>query len=298
MSERRSDIHTRITHEIIAAIEAGAGACRMPWHHDGSSLARPVNVASRRPYRGINTIALWVAARLGGYDSGLWGTYRQWAQRGARVRKGEHATAIVFWRAIPGPGGGRDDAAESDGSGRDRPRFVARGYAVFNRAQVDGFAEPDAPRLPETARIDHAETFFARLGIPVSPDASGAWYQIDEDRIYMPPFERFIEPHAFYSTLAHECAHATGAAHRLDRDLSGRFDDRAVAMEELVAELTAAMVMADLGLSAQPRKDHAAYIASWLEVLGRDRRAIFTAASSAQAAADWMHAQQPGGPAP
>ena len=116
---------------------------------------------------------------------------------------------------------------------------------------------------------------------------------MSEDRIYMPDFGRFADATGFYSTLAHECAHAAGAKHRLDRDFSKRFTKQAVAAEELVAELTAAMVLADLGLAAHPRADHAAYLASWLELLKNDKRAIFTAASKAQTAADWMHSRQP-----
>lgn len=293
MAETRVDIYTCITNEIVAAIEAGAGTWKMPWHHDGSSIARPMNVISGKAYRGINTVALWIAAHANGYGSGIWGTYRQWTERGAQVRKSEKATTIVFWKQIRGRTQESDDEDSAiDEDSDDRPRFVARGYAVFNRVQVYGFEEPNMPRLPETERIPHAGAFFDRLDIPVTYGASGAWYRISEDRIYMPDFARFTEASGFYSTLAHECAHATGAAHRLDRDFSKRFTNQARAAEELVAELTAAMIMADLGLAARPRSDHAAYIASWLEVLKNDKRAIFTASSKAQAAANWMHAQQ------
>ena len=292
MPKTRADIHTRITDEIVAAIEAGASDWTMPWHHDGSSIARPMNILSKRPYRGVNILALWIAAQAKGYGSGLWGTYRQWAERGAQVRKGEKATSIVFWKQIRGRAESADDTAGEMEEG-DRPRVVARGYAVFNRAQVDGFEAPETPRLSETARIEHAESFFAALGIPIEWGADAAFYRVDEDRIHMPDFGRFTDVVAAYGTLFHEAGHATGAAHRLDRDLSTRFSRQAVAMEEMVAELTASFVLADLGLAHHPRPDHAAYIASWLRALKKDTRAIFTAASKAQAAADWMHARQP-----
>lgn len=91
----------------------------------------------------------------------------------------------------------------------------------------------------------------------------------------------------------HENGHASGAKHRLDRDLSGRFGSAAYAAEECCVEILSGLVLADLGIAHHPRPDHAAYIASWLDVLKNDPRAIFTAASKAQQAADWMHAQQP-----
>jgi len=93
-------------------------------------------------------------------------------------------------------------------------------------------------------------------------------------------------------TPIHEAAHSSGAKHRLDRDFHERFRCDVLAIEEATAELTASFVLADLGIAHHPRRDHAAYIASWLEVLKRDPRAIFTAASKAQRAADWLHAQQ------
>jgi antirestriction protein ArdC len=109
----------------------------------------------------------------------------------------------------------------------------------------------------------------------------------------MPEFQRFRDGVSYYAVLLHECGHASGARHRLDRDLSGRFGSESYAMEECVVELLSAFVCADLALSVAPRPDHARYIASWLKVFRNDPRAIFSASSKAQRAADWMHAQQP-----
>jgi antirestriction protein ArdC len=106
----------------------------------------------------------------------------------------------------------------------------------------------------------------------------------------MPPFERFIDSASYYSCLGHETGHATGAKHRLDRDLTGRFGSAKYAMDEVIVELTSSFIMADLGIAHTARAENAAYIASWIEILKDDPRAIFTAASKAQAAADWMHA--------
>jgi antirestriction protein ArdC len=285
----RQDIYTRVTQEIVDAIEAGAGEWRMPWHHDGSMIARPTNIASGKAYRGINTLVLWAAAQRRGFTSGLWGTYRQWNALGAQVRKGEHASSIVFWKRIGEPDGDN----ETDVSDEEGVRLVARGYAVFNRSQVDGYDSPQEPPLPESERIAHADAFFAALNIPVTFGAEAAYYRIDLDRIFMPSFAAFHDPIAYAGTYAHEAGHATGAKHRLDRDLGARFGREALAAEEICAELIAALVLATLSISHHPRADHSAYVASWLNVLKSDNRAIFTAASKAQAAVDWMLAQQP-----
>ena len=259
----RADVYSRITAAIIAAIEAGAGACRMPWHHDGAAVACPANVASARRYRGINVLALWAAAQAAGYPDGLWGTYRQWREAGGQVRGGERAITVVLWKEV------RPGDAE-DGTDEGRRRMFARAFAVFNLAQVEGYAPPARGVLPESERLAHAEAFIGHLGIPTVWGGSEAYYRPATDTVQLPAFERFRDTASAYAVWLHECGHATGARHRLDRDLSGR-----------------------LGIAHHPRPDHAGYIASWLDLLRDDPRAIFTAAGKAQQAADWMHARQP-----
>jgi antirestriction protein ArdC len=188
-AETRADIYSRITAEIVAAIEAGAGEWHMPWHHSGGSPARPTNVASGRPYRGVDTLALWIAAQSHGYASGVWGTYRQWQALGAQVRKGERSTAIVFWKRI-GTAQDQHDVEDAD----EHPRLIVRGYAVFNCNQVDGYQPPAVDALPAPARIPHAEAFIAALGIPATLDADAAYYRVDLDRIFMPAFASFEDP--------------------------------------------------------------------------------------------------------
>lgn len=292
MTDERANIYERITSQIVAAIEAGTPTYRMPWHHDGSEITRPINIASARRYRGANILALWTAAEDAGFTSGTWGTYRQWSARGAQVRKGEHGTTIVFWK-FASTEGNETVPEEDSASTAGRVRMFARGYTVFNRCQVDGFEDPEIPHLDEAERVRHADSFFNALRIPARFDAANAFYRPADDRIFMPPFSAFVDPLGFYSVLYHEAGHATGAKHRLDRNLEKRFSTRAEAMEEIVAELTAAFLLADLGLAFHPRPDHAAYVGSWIEALQKDPRAIFAAASQAQAAADWMHAMQP-----
>ncbi|HAO41475.1 MULTISPECIES: ArdC-like ssDNA-binding domain-containing protein [unclassified Bradyrhizobium] len=288
-SADRADVYTRITAEIVAAIEAGAGEWRMPWHHDGTAITRPQNVSSGNRYRGVNVLALWIAAQAHGYADGLWGTYRQWLAIGAQVRKGERGTTVVLWKqAKPAA---NDDA--DDGDDDVRRRVFARAFTVFNVAQVDGYEPQVIEELPEIDRLTHVGEFIDALKIPIITGNYNAHYRIDIDTIFMPDYAAFTSPAAHAGTLIHEAAHATGAKHRLDRNFQERFKRDWLPIEEATAELTASFILADLGVAHHPRPDHAAYVASWLRLLKDDPRAIFTAASKAQQAADWMHAQQP-----
>jgi antirestriction protein ArdC len=160
--------------------------------------------------------------------------------------------------------------------------------------QIEGLPEqytaPASPRLDVPDRIARAETFFAGTGATISYGGNRAFYRPSTDSIVLPSFETFRDAESFYATLAHECCHWTSASSRLDRDFGSKhFGSEGYAMEELVAELGAAFLCADLDLTLEPREDHAAYIATWLEVLKADNRAIFTAASHAQRAADYLN---------
>lgn len=197
-NSERTDIYTRVTNEIVAAIEAGAGEWRMPWHHDGSAITRPINAVSRKAYRGANILSLWIAAQANGYTSGLWASYRQWQSLGAQVRKGEHATTIVFWK-ISQRGEQTDDQDDSGG----HVRMFARGYSVFNEAQVEGYVAPAIAVLSEEERVARAEEFFANLGIATIHGGNEAYYLPSKDRIHMPPFSQFKDQAAYYGTLCH-----------------------------------------------------------------------------------------------
>lgn len=270
-----ADVYARITAHIVAALKTHIETGQ-PWL---TASAVPVNAASRKPYRGINVIALWVSAHAAGYQSPQWATFAQWRQLGTPVRKGEKATTVVFWKEC---GGGDEDETEDR---TQRARFVARGYSVFNVAQTH--AEETIEEAP-AGKYAAAESFVGSLGADVRHGGDVAFYRPATDHVQMPHLSHYPNGVRYYSILAHELTHWTGAPSRLDRDLANRFGSAAYAMEELVAELGAAFLCATLGLEVVPRADHTHYIGSWLEVLGRDTRAVFAAASKAQAAVDWM----------
>lgn len=277
------DVYGRVTSQIVAAIENGVGTWRMPWNSAGRDRFLPVNVSSLKPYRGINTVCLWAAAESNGYDHGLWGTYLQWQQHGAQVRRGEKATTVVLWKFA------NDVTDNQDGEEYTSSRLLfVKGYSVFNVAQADGYTVDVAPSTSTLDHIAHADEFFNRIGATVRHGGERAYYSIPSDYIQMPTFETFDDNIEYYSTLGHEHIHWTAKPERCDRQLAMCFGDNAYAAEELVAELGAAFVCAQLGLSTKPRLDHAQYIQYWLQVMKADKRAIFTASSKAQQAADYL----------
>ena len=284
-TEKR-DVYRKVTDAIINSIEQGVGTWRMPWHTSGRYAFSPINATSKKAYRGINTVCLWAAAQAKGYERGEWATYQQWQDKGAQVRKGEKSTLVVFWKFA------NDSSESQEGETSHSSRLLfTRGYSVFNASQVDGYTLTADSEMPMPERIAHAETFFQTIRAEVRHGGNQAYYAPATDHIQMPPFPAFRDNLSYYSTLAHETTHWTASTSRCDRQLGKRFGDSAYAAEELIAELGAAFTCAHLGLSTQPREDHAQYINSWLKVLKADSRAIFTAASKAQQATDWMIAR-------
>ena len=192
----------------------------------------------------------------------------------------------------------RTETDQASGEEQERNIPFMKGYTVFNVEQIDGlpaqYHAPAQPRLETLERIARADAFFAATAADIRNGGNKAYYSISTDHVQMPPFELFRNAESYYATLAHEVTHWTRHEKRLDRDFGRkRFGDQGYAMEELVAELGAAFLSADLDLTPEVREDHAAYIDGWLKVLKEDRRAIFTAASHAQRAADFLNGLQP-----
>ncbi len=284
-----TDVYQRITDQIVAELEKGVRPWLKPWNaeHAAGRITRPLR-ASGIPYRGINVLMLWAAATAQGFNAPLWLTYKQAQELGGQVRKGEKGSLVVYANTIK-----RTEQDEATGEDLEREIPFMKGYTVFNAEQVEGlpahFYAVHEPALEPAARIERAEAFFAATGAVIREGGDRAFYSMADDRVQMPPFVAFKEPEAFYATLAHELTHWTKHEKRLARDFGRkRFGDEGYAMEELVAELGAAFVCADLALTPAPRAEHAAYIASWLKALKHDKRAIFAAAAHAQRAADYL----------
>ncbi|MBN9320502.1 MAG: DUF1738 domain-containing protein [Caulobacterales bacterium] len=292
----RPDLYTRVTQSIVAELEAGVRPWTKPWsaEHLAGRISRPLR-STGEAYSGINILLLWAEATARGYTAPIWITFRQALALGGHVRKGEHGATVVYANRLT--------RTEQDEGGEDIERQIPflKAYTVFNVEQVEDlpaqFYATAEPRLDAAQKIGQAEAFFAGLGSSVSHGGDRAYYAEGADRVQMPPFESFIDPESYYATLGHEHVHWTKHKSRLDRDFGrSRWGDEGYAREELVAELGAAFLCADLGLELEPRRDHADYIASWLKVLKDDRRFIFTAAAYAQKACQFLQATtNPGG---
>lgn len=292
-AQEKQDVYTRVTERIIADLEQGVRTWLKPWHaeHAAGKITRPLR-HNGTPYNGINILLLWGEALAKGYAAPIWMTYKQAQELGANVRKGEKGSLVVYANRIT--------KTETNEAGEDTEREIPfmKGYTVFNVEQVEGlpahyYAQPVNP-LPLNERIEAADAFMTGTGATINHGGNQAFYAPSRDVVQLPPFEAFKDKESYYATALHELTHWTKAKGRLERDFSAkRFGDTGYAREELVAELGAAFLCADLGITPEVRDDHAAYLGHWLSVLKEDKRAIFSAAAHAQRAADYLKGLQP-----
>jgi antirestriction protein ArdC len=276
------DLHREVTDQIVAELETGVRPWVRPWSQT-PGLNIPANAVTGRPYSGVNTLLLW-ATRFRGWQLPRFLTFKQALEAGGCVRKGEHGHRVVFVKGY---------AREAEEQEEPRRIRFLKHFTVFNVAQCDGlpdkFFAPPKPLNPDRRDADIDE-FIAATGAKISEDrdAKEACYQHGYDLVTLPPFEAFRSKAQYYSTLFHELTHWTGHETRLGRraDLQLRFGPLSRAAEELVAELGAAFMCAEF--SVDGFVPHAAYLEDYLGLLKSDTKAIFAAASRAQAAVDFL----------
>ncbi len=267
-------IYDQITASIIAELEKGAAPWVKPWKADGTADR---NLASGNAYKGINRLILGMQFK----GSNTWATYKQWQDVGASVRKGEKGTHIVYFSPIT------KHVKNSNGEDVESTYRLMKTYCVFNADQVDGYSAPvvDAPAIPFDSDA-LCESRIIKTGAIVSHGGDAAFYAPSQDRIQLPNKTAFDTPASYYSTAFHELTHWTGSKNRLDRIQTGSFGSKDYAFEELVAELGAAFLCQEHGISGELR--HAGYIQSWLKALRDDNKLIFKAAAHAQKASDFI----------
>ena len=294
---KSQEICERITKAVVAELERGVMPWSQPWTVAGSA-SRPIMPRrhSGVRYRGINVLILWAETQEAGYRSPYWMTFKQALEYGACVRKGAHGTQIVYANRVT--------RTETNAEGEDTERSFAflKSYTVFNAEQIGGL--PERFYVPAPQPVEASETcdwtsfanalaWFEAIPAEVRHSGARAFYMPSADRIEIPDRDKFHRPEAYFSTRGHETVHWTKHETRLARDFGQvRWGDEGYAMEELVAELGAAFIMAEIGLQPEIREDHAPYIASWLKVLKQNSRALLTAAAKASDALEFLCAFQ------
>lgn len=292
----QENMRAEITGKIVSSLEAGVSPWRKPWVGGGL----PVNLVSRKSYRGINTALLSIHQMVNNLTSNVYGTFNQWKEAGCMVKKrpanvpqGEYGANIIFYAPR------KAEKMQSNGEVKEVTFPLMRSYTVFNADQVDGGAELVAKRFAQVIKTPAELHEEAERVLKCYTSAEGiqtiergiAAYNPQNDTLMMPKREAFtLGANSYYGAYFHECVHSTGNEKRLSRcEKFARFGTEAYAMEELVAEIGGCYLLGAVGLPVLDKlENHASYVENWLRVLKSDHKAIFVASAAAAAAADYI----------
>ena len=277
------DMREQITNTIVTMLENGQAKGNVHLWDNATTL--PINYSTKKPYSGINVLLLWIACEERGYKVNEWLTFNQARDLGGQVRKGAKGVMGVYFKMMPAKESAKIAGVEQDGENRMAPMMKA--FWLFNIADIDGLPEVTATSQTFDP-IERAEDFLKLSGATIQWSGSQAFYHSGRDEIHLPDRERFPRAPDAYAVALHELTHWTGHESRLGRNFNNRFGDDAYAFEELVAELGAAYLVAELGLPGARMENHGTYIASWLKVLRNDKNAIFTASKQANLAYQYI----------
>ena len=269
-----NSVYRYVTERILSELSKGV----VPWKRSWGGVGFPVNRASGKPYRGVNSLLL---------PPGEYLTFKQARDLGGSIKKGEAPFMVVFYRMIDRQ---EEEAENRTGNSEDAIKRIPllRYYRVYEIGQCDGIDRRYSVLLrTEAERIEAAEAIRQRYSDPPAVVEKGmrACYSPILDLVMTPPIENFHSDEEYYSTLFHELVHSTGHPKRLNRKF-GAFGNDAYSFEELVAEIGGAMLCGMSGIVESTIENSAAYIRSWSKRLRRDDTLIVKAASAAQKAAD------------
>ncbi len=288
---QRKDIQQQVTDTIVKQLEEGTIPWQQSWVNKHSPLRLPKNAVTGKTYRGSNILLLWCAANEKQYTSHEWASFKQWQSKQESIRKGEKGSFIIF-----------TDSFEKEVEGEIKKIPFLKYSLVFNKSQLVNYEAPKdilETEKPLAERIGVIDDFIGNTFAEIEHREGGACYVPSLDKLFMPPLNSFIDTNNctasenYYSVLFHEMTHWTGHAKRLDRNHKGRYGDSDYAHEELIAEIGAAFLGAEFGITSPEKKDHANYIASWLKVLKNNKQFIITAARESSKAVSFMQEMQP-----
>jgi len=297
---KKTDIQQEVTDQIVTLLDQVNLEDYQPPFAGLSSLGLPINPITKKTYQGINILSLWSYQQSKGFTSNQWATFKQWQNVDAKVRKGEKASRIIFYKTLI-------KSEENENAETEDVKIpMLKVYNVFNANQVEGYTndeENSELKTDNVNRIKSVDLFCKKTGAIINHSGNQAYYDMLLDSINIPETSLFQDtPLAdatenYYSTLLHELTHWTGAKHRLDRFNAKVIENSTAkeeyAFEELVAELGAAFLCAQHGITQTQPKHHAIYIKSWLKSLKENKTYIFKASAKAAKAIEYLNKEKP-----
>ena len=290
-----SPVRQQLANQFLAALQEQ----RLPWQACWQQ-SKPQNAITGKLYRGVNAIMLTLEAWKQNWNDPRWCTYLQAQQKGWQVHKGEHGMKVEYWaywdklknKGISLAEGIR--LCRQDPAYTENLRIYAKSSTVFHASQIDGIPPMTQQQTNIDAIRNNRDTLLKNMGLQYEEKGEAAYYDVQADKVVLPPEGSFDDTYAYLCTFLHECGHATGHESRLNRDMSGSFGSESYAMEELRVEIASAFAAQEIGLQLTDRQLqkhmelHKAYIQNWADVVGNDPEVLFKAIKAADTISDYL----------
>lgn len=280
----------QLAEEFVTLLETE----RLEWKKGWSGIsARPYNPVTGTVYHGVNRFRLLLTAQALGYQDPRWCTFHQIQQNNWRLKSGKgQSSRVEIWMPYD-----RElkkwitwEEFREQGGITERYCLRTKSYPVFNGDMIEGIPQLEVT-LQEVDPVELVDTISDSMQVPiVYHETDRAFYRPSEDRIYLPNREQFFSTYDYASTALHELAHATGAAHRLNRKLTGSTSQESYAQEELVAEITSCFLSSELPVKQTEEhiRNHQAYVQSWIRQIREKPESLIRAIQSAEQASNYL----------
>lgn len=280
----------QLAEEFVTLLETE----QLEWKKGWSGIsARPYNPVTGTVYHGVNRFRLLLTAQVLGYQDPRWCTFHQIQQNNWRLKSGKgQSSRVEIWMPYD-----RElkkwitwEEFREQGGITERYCLRTKSYPVFNGDMIEGIPQLEVT-LQEVDPVELVDSISDSMQVPiVYHETDRAFYRPSEDRIYLPNREQFFSTYDYASTALHELAHATGAAHRLNRKLTGSTSQESYAQEELVAEITSCFLSSELPVKQTEEhiRNHQAYVQSWIRQIREKPESLIRAIQSAEQASNYL----------
>lgn len=287
MNQQTKEFREKIANEFIKSLEEK----QLDWKKNWKVLSTlPQNAVTNATYKGLNRFYLSLLREANGWEDPRFATFKQISDKGWHLNKGSHGVKVEYWmpynteekRVIPWK-----DADLNN----EKVKLIAKYYTVFNAKDIEGIPPLVLPEKKDITSDKILATICKNMDIEILHDGGDkAFYRPLEDKIHLPEAGYFESDYAYNSVALHELSHATGAAHRLNRDIQNLFGSTEYAFEELVAEISSAFMSNDLTECGNgfEMDNHKAYIQSWISAIKEKPEVLMQAIKEANRAADYL----------
>lgn len=287
---RRKEYREKLAEEFARLLEEK----ELDWKKEWGGRDTPFNAKTGSVYKGSNRFYLSLVAAQRGYKDPRWATFRQIQAEGWRLKNAKgQGVYVEYWYPYDIKEGKNLTWQEfyklRDGIG-DRYQLRSRYFVVFNASLIDGIT-PYKVEKKDIPVDELVNTLSHNMDVEIRNDGGDrAYYSPSEDKIHLPIPSDFNSSYAYNSTALHELTHATGAAHRLNRNMGGIFGTQEYAFEELVAEISSCFMSSYLEIDQDEKhiENHKAYVQSWINVIREKPEALSQAIKQAERATAYM----------